>query len=217
MANQSFPQIPASVWWGVRDTLQKSPNVKLEPGFLAAKLGVQLAAARQYAAELKRLGILDEDFKLTELGSKWRLDDSYRNAVESLASEVYPEDLAALSPVGNEDREAVKAWFMGQGLGQGSANNKASTYLLVTSPSPGENRKASAGEAPPRASKKSGVGAGTGPQPTNLDQSPKLPERSFGDELPALNVNIQIHISADATNEQIETIFSSMRKYLRDS
>jgi hypothetical protein len=32
-----------------------------------------------------------------------------------------------------------------------------------------------------------------------------------------LNVNVQIHISADASGEQIESIFSAMRRYLYDS
>jgi hypothetical protein len=31
-----------------------------------------------------------------------------------------------------------------------------------------------------------------------------------------LNINIQIHISADATSEQIENIFAAMKKYLYD-
>jgi hypothetical protein len=30
-----------------------------------------------------------------------------------------------------------------------------------------------------------------------------------------LNVNVQIHISADASSEQIEAIFANMKKYLR--
>jgi hypothetical protein len=31
-----------------------------------------------------------------------------------------------------------------------------------------------------------------------------------------LNLNVQIHISADASTDQIETIFAAMRKYLHD-
>jgi hypothetical protein len=31
-----------------------------------------------------------------------------------------------------------------------------------------------------------------------------------------LNINVQIHISAEATGAQIESIFSAMRRYLYD-
>lgn len=221
VATQPYPQIPASVWWGVRDFLQRSPNVRLEPSTLAARLGVQEVAARQYAAELKRIGIIDEDFKPTELAARWRMDNRYREAVEEIASEAYPDALAALAPPGEAERSMVKDWFMGQGLGEGAANNKAATYLLVTSPEPGTTpkagsrdsvsksgsekavRRSTSGRAAARPNSKTGRGSERGTQNDS--------------EMPPLNVNVQIHISADATKDQIETIFAAMRTYLRDA
>jgi hypothetical protein len=38
-----------------------------------------------------------------------------------------------------------------------------------------------------------------------------------GSRSPQLAVNVQIHISADATSEQINAIFSAMRQYFDDS
>ena len=47
-----YPQIPATVWWGVRAILNKTPNAVLDDRFLAIQLGVQEVAARQYITEL---------------------------------------------------------------------------------------------------------------------------------------------------------------------
>ena len=71
-----FPQIPARVWWGVRDLLNRSPKMKFDDGSLAATLDVQPAAARQYLTELKRIGLLDEKGAATELGERWRQESA---------------------------------------------------------------------------------------------------------------------------------------------
>jgi hypothetical protein len=42
------------------------------------------------------------------------------------------------------------------------------------------------------------------------------PQGRSGEAFP-LNVNVQIHISADAGTEQIESIFQAMRRYLYDA
>lgn len=219
MAKQSFPQIPASVWWGVRELLQKTPSLRLDPSILAAKLSVQEVAASQYVAELKRIGILDDEARPTPLAAKWRMDDSYSGAVDEIIRGIYPEGLVAISPPGEVDRGVVKNWFMQQGLGDGAANNKAATYALITSPEPREASRRSR-EVPGKGSGKKAV--------RNSTETPRGGAAKAGGSnrsnengsnrvqgIP-LNVNIQIHISADATSEQIETIFASMRKYLHD-
>ena len=54
----SYPQIPSTVWWGVRNLLQRSPNATIDERALGVELNVQEVAARQYVVELKRVGIL---------------------------------------------------------------------------------------------------------------------------------------------------------------
>ncbi len=51
-----FPQIPSTVWWGVRSILQKTPNVTVDERLLSVQLGVQEAAARAYVNELRSVG-----------------------------------------------------------------------------------------------------------------------------------------------------------------
>lgn len=225
MAEQSFPQIPSTVWWGMRASLQKSPRARYDEGMLAATLSVQTTASRQYLAELKRVGILDDEGKATELAGRWRMDDSYGDAVTELASANYPESLVTIAPPGEADRQRVVNWFMTQGLGEGSARNKASTYLLITSLEPGAAAQ-SAGKAPsaPRRDAttnlkptRSRSTSKENRSETNSQDGGEDQSRASGKQgLMPLNVNVQIHISADATNDQIESIFASMRKYLRD-
>jgi hypothetical protein len=78
----SYPQIPSTVWWGVRKLLHRSPNAVVNERMLGVDLEVQEAAARQYLAELKRVGILNDDNKATPVANKWRHDDTYAEAVQ---------------------------------------------------------------------------------------------------------------------------------------
>lgn len=223
-----YPQIPSTVWWGVRSLLQRTPNATIDERLLGVELGVQEAAARQYITELKIAGILTEEGKSTPIAQKWRLDDTYAEAVEALLEAIYPESL--LHVAADRDRQKVVNWFLREGLGQGSAGNKAATYLLISSPTPNE----AAGRG--GASTGKDTGAKT-PQrrtvsehsviPLTSGRERKLTGRRAGrstshpqmlqPESFPLNINVQIHISSDAGAEQIESIFSAMRRYLYDN
>jgi hypothetical protein len=218
-----YPQIPSTVWWGVHAILNKTPNATLDERHLAIQLNVQPVAAKQYIAELIAVGILNEEFKATPLAMKWRLEATYPAAVQELISNVYPQGLIEIAPPGEGDRQKVISWFLQEGLGQGAAGNKAATYLMLGSKVPneapsrssvrvaGEESKASTREAKAPARAKS-----------VREHTPKVPRSTAGNngdhrvENIPLNVNVQIHISADAGSEQIESIFSAMRRYLYD-
>jgi cell division septation protein DedD len=221
-----YPQIPSTVWWGVRAILIRSLNITIDEKLLGAQLDVQEAAAKAYINELKSVGILTEDGRATALAERWRLDDSYRDAVEELVRNNYPEALLHIAPVENADRQKIVSWFLREGLGQGAAGNKAAAYLLIGSPVPNE--------APPRTSP--ARGAAETPKPVRkpaknaktttatkrdaeIDGEVGQARRTVNgntDAIP-LNVNLQIHISADAGSEQIESIFAAMRRYLYDA
>lgn len=226
-----YPQIPSTVWWGLRSILQRTPNATVDERFLGVQLGVQEAAARQYITELRSVGILTEDSKASSLAQKWRLDESYPGAVEELIAAAYPEGLIAVAPPGEGDRQKIVSWFLREGLGQGSAGNKAATYLLLSSPVPNEaparpgtrtsgdetgKRKAAATKptnrrtAPP-----------TQVQASNISAADEFSEKNSPNSETArnfpLNINVQIHISADAGSDQIETIFKAMKRYLHDT
>ena len=230
-----YPQIPSTVWWGVRSIMQRTPNATIDERLLGVALGVQEAAARAYIVELRNVGILSDENKPTQLAQKWRLDDSYADAVGEIIQSTYPEGLVHLAPPGEAERQKVVSWFLREGLGQGAAGNKAATYLMISSPTPNEAPRAAAkvaqGESvprgrsvPPKAQRsgtvserdagrvppKGGPGSSGGKEGSSRDQGP-------GREIFPLNINVQIHISADAGSEQIESIFQAMRRYLYDN
>lgn len=221
-----YPQIPSTVWWGVRSILQRTPSATIDERLLGVQLGVQEVAARAYINELRTVGIVTEDGKATALAQKWRLDDTYAEATAEIVAGVYPEGLIHLAPPGEAERQKVVSWFQREGLGHGSAGNKAATYLLLSSPTPNEAPRASGkisqGESAARArparrqssnGSKSPEQTGKNPAPANEGQGSTSPRT---DAFP-LNINVQIHISADAGTEQIESIFQAMRRYLYDA
>jgi hypothetical protein len=215
-----YPQIPSTVWWGVRSILQRTPNATIDERLLGVQLGVQETAARQYIVELRNVGLLTDEGRATSLAARWRLDDTYSEAVRDIVDRVYPEGLINVAPPGEADRQKVVSWFLREGLGQGAAGNKAATYLLMSSPEPSE--------APARGQQRDGNGAPARRKAPAVREEPKTagalrqrvnPSGGSGgraDVMP-LNVNVQIHISADAGSEQIEAIFKAMRRYLYDA
>jgi hypothetical protein len=208
-----YPQIPSTVWWGVRAILTKTPNTTLDERALAIELHVQESAAKQYVAELLSVGIINDDKKATPLALKWRLNEHYSSAAEELAASIYPQSLRDIAPPSEGNRQKAVSWFMQEGLGQGAATNKAATYFLIGSPLPNESpvRSVEKSKAPTKnASKREQVKV---PLARAHMENPRARQ---GSEIP-LNVNVQIHISADATSDQIESIFSAMKRYLYDT
>jgi hypothetical protein len=86
-----YPQIPSTVWWGLRSILNRTPNATIDERLLGVQLRVQEAAARAYISELRSVGILTEEGKATQLAQRWRLDESYAGAVTDLIKASYPE------------------------------------------------------------------------------------------------------------------------------
>lgn len=222
----SFPQIPSTVWWGVRSLLKRTPSATVDEAYLCVQLKVQETAARQYVTELKRVGILTEDGKATELAHSWRLDQSYRDTVKELVAKLYPPALLQVAPPGDGDRQKAVDWFMHQGLGEGSAKNKAATYVMLSSPDPFE------APATGRSERKRTDAADNKRLAGRQSQRAKLPTDPVPDppaardtsqqggqrvEAIPLNINVQIHISAEATSDQIESIFQAMRRYLYEA
>jgi hypothetical protein len=233
-----YPQIPSTVWWGVRAILKRTPNATVDERLLGVTLGVQEAAAKAYVLELRSVGILSEENKATTLAQKWRLDESYAEAVGQIIEMVYPESLIQVAPPGEAERQKVVSWFLREGLGQGAAGNKAATYLLMSSPTPndapGAVTKAAQSDSGQRtkpqqprparsnvaAERTNRTNSRPSVQSRDVDRgggSGGLGEQGQRADAFPLNVNVQIHISADAGTEQIESIFQAMRRYLYDT
>jgi hypothetical protein len=207
------------VWKGVWQILKRTPSRRLDDKALAIELNVQQTAARQYRAELTRLGILNEDGTPTDLAGRWRQDGDDPQIITEILQKAYPQELLELAPPDDLDRDKVVRWFMSQNLGEGAAKNKASTYMRVASgvssidaPPPAQTKKAAkatAASSPrtPVARETSRSSGGASAKGSGAGERRK----------PDFAVNVQIHISADATTEQIDAIFAAMSRYFDDS
>lgn len=206
----TFPQLPSTVWRGVWKIFHDSPSRRLDDNILAVELGVQKTAAKQYRKELIRLGLLDDNGSPTDLAKSWRQDGDDRRVLEEILDHAYPEELRHLAPVDNLDRDKIVRWFMSQGLGSGAAKNKAATYIRiangVSSDQPLEQAPRLRSTPAPRRS----VASKQQEQSKSPDE---LDLQTRPQKAPQLAVNVQIHISADASTEQINAIFSAMRAY----
>jgi hypothetical protein len=217
--SNNCPQLPRNVWRGVWNILRKTPKRKLDDKALAAELGVQPTAAKAYSRELIKLGILSEDLTPTDLANRWRQDGNDDGVIEDIMQLAYPQDLRDLAPRDGLDRDKIIRWFMNEGLGEGSAKNKAATYIMVAS---GVSDEAESSTSPPKRQpskpRTPKITKGqNGVPPSGSGSGENGGSGGRGQSRPDLNVNIQIHISADASSEQIDAIFSSMKRYFNES
>lgn len=223
--NNNYPQLPKAAYWSLRKFLNKRPSTALDGQIVASEINVQVTAARQYIVEMSRLGILDEDGKLTELGHEWRHDDTYRAATNKILDNCYSAGLVAVASPGEAERAKVVNWFSKEGLGTGSAGNKAATYLMLANDpiltaaevtgakgSPTRKPKASSSKPSQKAAQPEQVNT-----PIVAGEDGVVPQQPRGSDSIPLNINLQIHISADASAEQINLVFEAMRRHLYGS
>ena len=220
MAENTYPKIGANAWMVLRAKAAAAPSTKFIPEVVAPLMGVSspASALKNTVRPMQQMGLIDEDGVLTERGNKWRADASYGSACEEILNEIYPEALGAFVDGDNKpDPTAVKAWFGQQGFGDSNARKMSATYVLVASREIPEPPAADSGKPAKKASPKKQATAKS-QESAEADEGQEI---AGGGQLPAkpsdgptLHLDIQIHIPADATPEQIDSIFSSMARHL---
>src|SRR5260221_4234707 len=154
--------------------------------------------------------------KATSVAQRWRLDETYIEAVDEIVAAAYPESLLHVAPPGEANRQKAVQWFLREGLGNGAAGNKAATYLLIGTRDPNEaparggsprgKGEESARRQPPARRAPAASAGGPNDKGTagaKARRSLSTPSIQRAEAIP-LNINVQIHISADAGAEQIE-------------
>lgn len=224
-----YPYISANVWTELRVRFkQKVPSV-VTAGYLQTALGfASEKGAKNLLPQLRLVGLIDSAGVPTELAKRYRMDDDYPAAAQEIVEAIYPSEVRELFPGPKEDVSAVAGWFMRHtGGGQSSAVMQARFYAsLVSGEVPSSEKAAKATKAPAagqkqpakRTAKPEKVG-----KPTSLAQEPAqtpdastvgLPSVGVVGALPGLHIDVQIHIDAEATSDQIDAVFASMAKHL---
>ncbi|MDR6613089.1 DUF5343 domain-containing protein [Leifsonia sp. 1010] len=229
-STKGYPYVSANVWSELRLRFQKSVPAKVTPSYLQSALGFNTEkAARNLIPQLKTIGLIDAEGVPTDLAKRFRIDTEYAAAAQEIVQNVYPEELRDLYPGPSENAADVTAWFMRHtGGGQASAGIQARFYLsLVSRNLPSTERQAKAangdGPTPKRAQRKTAAEKPKRKDETNSADASIQANPGAGAEskqgapqtkLPNLHVDVQVHISADASTEQIDAVFASMAKHL---
>jgi hypothetical protein len=214
---KSFPMLPISHWWALRKKFKQSIPGVVTDGYLATVLDMGANSARANVLPfLKVLGIVDDEGKTGDRAKQWRDDMRYPSVCKEILKEVYPQELLD-AVTGSTERDQAETWFAHKtGAGEAAARRMAALYCVLleadTSKEPDEKAERARPEkkdkpklAPPKSSARGVEREAASELPPNPTVSPRMP---------GININLEIHISADSTPDQIDAIFASMGKHI---
>jgi len=226
VADQStYPTISEKNWWTIRDKFKSSLPATISPNFIKTLLTLssESSAINNVLLPMKRLGLIDETNKPTQLANDWRLDEKYKVTCQAMISSIYSQELLDLFPEENVDRNIAVNWFMGNGVGSSAAGKMTALFILLKSGEiPGkQERKTPATKKPTSKAKPSSKAKETevfvSESTSTIDKSESAPINASNNNSvsrPNLHIDLQIHISPESSPEQIEAIFASMAKHL---
>lgn len=219
--------MPTPHWWALRRKFRAAIPREVTNNYLAASLGMsEKSAAANIMPSLKSTGIIDKDNKPTDLAVRWRDDVQYPSVCGDIRNAVYPQELLDLAPDGSVGRQVIQTWFANHtGAGESGAAKMASFYLMLAEADPAKQTEAAQpvgavtkqATKPTRQAATARKGASAVAKPTSEGDSERARvEEPARPKRPDLNINVQIHIAADAPADQIDQIFASMAKHLKD-
>jgi len=225
MAEQkkSFPMLPINHWWTLRKKFKQSIPGVVTDSYLATVLNMQVNSARANVLPyLKQLGIVDEDGRTGERAKQWRDDALYPEVCGKVVKEVYPKELLEAVPKPSHERAQAERWFANHtGAGEAAVKRMASLYAVLVEADASkqldqekkERTRNTGDERPTREKKTSAVTRALGGTPTTQNYGAKNSSQGY-QQAPGININLQVHISADATSDQIDQIFASMANHI---
>lgn len=233
MANgdTSFPKIAESSWWKLRDLFKRKVPAIVTPTYLATALSMGEASANSnLIGPFKKIGIIDKDGKPTDLAYEWRDDHKYKQVCEKLIAEYYPQEIKDLFHSPDSDLQKLTNWFMSHArCGEPAAKMFARFYLLLlkadlteadaaatTTPKQPKEKKIAAKAKEPRKNSEPVNKAESEHNQEHLEQRNVVQHKTKLSHSPELHINIQLHISPESSADQIDKIFESMAKHLKD-
>lgn len=229
-----YPRINEAVWWKLRNSFRgRLPGV-VDEAYLHGVLGYNEASARTLMTQLKRVGIINDEGKPTDLANRWRHDDQYAAVCEEIVDSVYPPGLRDAFHDPSDSRDAVASYIAhATRAGEDTAQGQAKFYLMLLKADVADANAKPAQTKAPKAPKKeesnsrrrSGAAAQAAAgaahsASADLNRDEQAPTsgpqtHSARTITPSIHLDFQIHIAADSSPELIDTIFESMAKHLR--
>ncbi len=212
-----YPILPVRHWWSLRSLFKASIPGVITSSYLASSLDMKEVSARTNVAPyLRQVGIIDEEGKPKNRAKEWRDDQQYVEVCKQIVKETYPSELNDACPDPVSDRACVERWFANRtGSGEIAVRKMAAFYITL--------READASKAPilkgrktPAKSKPSKAASKAANKMTTPPTSPAGNGKDGRSEpsTPSIHINLEVHISADASPDQIDKIFESMAKHI---
>lgn len=216
-----FPAIPSNHWLSLRAQFNRAIPGVVTPNYIASVLGMEESSAKvNIIPGLKQIGLIDNEGKtVQEVARRFRDDTEYPKLCAEIVNKLYPQDLRDAFPDKGSDREKVKTWFKNHtGIGDSGARKVSAFYSLLVEGDPNLQVDASKSDSKPKASKTTNI---TAKSKVSVKQQAPIAHAGLnatpainGITAPDININLQIHISSDASPDQIKSIFENMAKYL---
>lgn len=219
---KSFPMMPIKSWWALRRKFRSSIPATVTPDYIASVLSITTLAARNnILPTLRRIGLIDSTGKPESLATSWRDDAKYPEVCAQIVKRVYPQEIRDITADKTADRDQIQSWFANHTSSGVSAARKMSLfYSMLLEANPNVETRAAAPSASRREVAPKPKSELKRPARAHVPMNPVVreerEERSSYVGAPAFHINLQIHISSDATGEQIDKIFSSMARHLKD-
>lgn len=222
---QIYPMISEKSWWQLRNQFKKTIPSVVNVSYLKSLLSLNSdQSARNILAPLRQMGIIDADGKPQPRATDWRSDTKYPDVCSAIISEIYPQELLDLFPDAQIDNITAKSWFMDTcSLGDNAAGKITSTFSMLKSgqikadsdvaKTVASPKNAKANRTPNATSDKGTEPATTPPTPA-ANVNPSIIPTPAASTTPSVHIDLQIHISPDASPDQIDSIFASMAKHL---
>jgi len=211
--------LPVAHWWKLRDKFKQSIPGVVTDSYLAAALSMQAKSARvNVLPYLKAIGLIDEEGKTQDLAKAWRDDPQYSEVCKAIRKRLYPDDLISAVADPSVDREGVQRWFANQtGAGESAVQRMTAFYILLSEAdvSRKPEKKAPKGQSVRKWKEEPNKTDTRLPETKPKKESVEEPSKGHGELIvPGININLEIHISADATPDQIDKIFESMARHI---
>jgi hypothetical protein len=209
--SKSFPLLPVAHWWALRERFKQTMPGVVTDNYLATALNTQVRSARANVLPyLKNMGLIDDEGKIQELAKAWRDDEQYAEVCQKMRKKIYPDELIAAVPNPSADRSAAERWFANNtGAGKPAVQRMAAIYTVISEGDISKKPEREGQKKPTITSKKGTVK--TDKKKSVFSRTPPLESILTP---PGININLQIHISSDATPDQIDKIFEGMAKHI---
>jgi len=208
----TYPAIPITQWWAIRERLKQSVPATITPSFLATILNMREDSARaNILRSLVTCGLVDDKGKPTDRANAWRDDALYPKVCKEISTHVYPQELRDAFPGPKVAIDDAARWFANKlKVGTKAARKFAFVFALVTEADIKQRKiaKPSVRAAVPKPPKET-------PARSRVDRATgSSADGSSSHNAPSLHIDIQVHISPEATPDQIDKIFDAKGKHI---